>query len=284
MSDRAMPARLITIPVSHYCEKTRWALSRLHVPFVEERHMPPFHRFATRGLTAPSSESAPEPNLSPLNRLVGQTVGGRSVPVLIADRQVWLSSDAILQYADTIAPDDLKLYPTNPQQRQQIDQLVESFDTVLAPAVRLWTYSYIMDRPDLVRSLWCEGVPWYEALLFPVVFGWMRSNVVQMYNLTEASAIAADQAIGQIFDTVDGLLADGRSYLVGDRFSAADLAFVTLAAAMVMPDGYGVKFPAISQLPDRMADRIQALRDTAAGKFVLGLYKANVPHPLSSPR
>jgi glutathione S-transferase len=273
LSNLTISARLITIPVSHYCEKTRWALSRLQIPFVEERHMPPFHRFATRGLAAPSGELASQPNLSPLNRLVGQTVGGQSVPVLIADRQVWLSSDAILQYADTIAPDDLKLYPIDPQQRQQVDQLVESFDTQLAPAVRLWTYSYIMDRPDLVRSLWCEGVPWYEAMLFPVVFPWMRSNVVQMYDISPASAIAADQTIGQIFAMVDGLLADGRSYLVGDRFSAADLAFAGLAAAMVMPDGYGVKFPAMSQLPEAMAKRIQQLQSTAAGKFVLRLYQ-----------
>jgi glutathione S-transferase len=268
-----MPARLITIPVSHYCEKTRWALNRLQVPFVEERHMPPFHRFATRGLAISSDESVPEPNLSPLNQLIGQMVGGQSVPVLITDRQVLLSSDAILQYVDTIAPAAAKLYPTDPQQRQQVDQLVESFDTVLAPAVRLWTYSYMMARPDLVRSLWCEGVPWYEAMLFPVVFGWMRSNVVQMYDISEAAAIAADQSIGQIFDTVDGLLADGRKYLVGDRFSAADLAFVTLAAAMVMPDGYGVKFPAMSRLPEPMAQRIQALQATAAGQFVLRSYQ-----------
>jgi glutathione S-transferase len=293
MSDRTIPARLITIPVSHYCEKTRWALSRLQVPFVEERHMPPFHRFATRGLGVRSADDRPsvvdhrpatEQNLSPLNRLVVQQVGGQSVPVLIADRQVWLSSDAILQYADAIAPADLKLYPTSPQQRQQVDQLVESFDTQLAPAVRLWTYSYIMNRPDLVRSLWCEGVPWYEAMLFPVVFPWMRSNVVQMYDISPVSAIAAAQTIGQIFDAVDGLLADGRSYLVGDRFSVADLAFATLAAAMVMPDGYGVKFPAISQLPDQMGDRIQALRGTAAGKFVLRLYQAYDAYPLSSQR
>jgi glutathione S-transferase len=175
MPNRSMPARLITIPVSHYCEKTRWALRRLQVPFLEERHMPPFHRFATRSLGAQSTDRpATERNLSALNRFVVQQVGGQSVPVLITDRQVLLSSDAILQYADAIAPDDLRLYPTNPQQRQQVDQLVDSFDTVLAPAVRLWTYSYIMDQPQLVRSLWCEGVPWYEAMLFPVVFGWMR--------------------------------------------------------------------------------------------------------------
>jgi glutathione S-transferase len=285
MSDSVRPARLITIPVSHYCEKTRWALTRLQVPFGEERHMPPFHRMATRQVADRSDQlPATADHLSPLNRFVVQQVGGQSVPVLITPTGIFRSSEAILQYADAIAPDDLKLYPTNPQQRQQVDQLVESFDTQLAPAVRLWTYSYIMDRPDLVRSLWCEGVPWYEAMLFPVVFGWMRSNVMQMYDINETSAIAADQTIGQIFDTVDGLLADGRSYLVGDRFSAADLTFATLAAAMVMPDGYGVKFPAIAQLPNRMGDRIQALRVTAAGKFVLRLYQAYEAHSLSSSR
>jgi hypothetical protein len=56
-------------------------------------------------------------------------------------------------------------------------------------------------------------------------------------------------------------------------WKAADLTFATLAAAMVMPDGYGVKFPAISQLPDQMGDRIEALRGTAAGQFVFRLYQ-----------
>jgi hypothetical protein len=34
-----------------------------------------------------------------------------------------------------------------------------------------------------------------------------------------------------------------------------------------------VKFPAMDQLPERMAQRIQALRGTAAGKFVFRLYQ-----------
>lgn len=59
----------------------------------------------------------------------------------------------------------------------------------------------------------------------------------------------------------------------GDRFSAADLTFATLAAALVMPTGYGVKFPALSELPSGMAANIQAFRETLAGKFVLRLYQ-----------
>jgi glutathione S-transferase len=263
------PARLITIPVSHYCEKTRWALTRLQVLFVEERHMPPFHRFATRRIS--KGLSAAEQSL--INRFVVQRVGGQTVPVLVMEKSTLNSSEEILQFVDAIAPDHLKLYPTIPEQRQQVEKLVDLFDSVLAPAVRLWTYFYIMDQPHVVQPLWCDGVPWYERLLFPVVFPWMRSNVVQMYDVNESTAIAAYETMNQIFETVGELLADGQGYLVGDRFSAADLTFATLAAAVVSPVGYGVKLPALDLLPVPMADGIRRFRETVAGRFVLQLYE-----------
>jgi glutathione S-transferase len=43
LSTQQKQLRLITIPVSHYCEKARWALTKLKLPYVEEAHMPPFH-------------------------------------------------------------------------------------------------------------------------------------------------------------------------------------------------------------------------------------------------
>ena len=68
----AIPVRLITIPVSHYCEKTRWALNRANILFIEESHMPPFHRFATQKFTTRSRNSTVMQNerkMSVLNRL-----------------------------------------------------------------------------------------------------------------------------------------------------------------------------------------------------------------------
>jgi glutathione S-transferase len=266
----AKPDRLITIPVSHYCEKARWALTRLQIPFVEEAHMPPFHRFATRGLAQPSAAA---PGLSPLNRWVLKQVGGQTVPVLVTSTGILHSSDEILHYVDNQSPPELKLYPTDAQARQQVDQLVETFDTVLAPAVRVWTYSYIMNQPHLVKPLWCQRVPWFERLAFTFVFPWMKTNVIQLYGISETSASESYQMIGQVFDQVDQLLADGRPFLTGNRFSAADLAFATLAAAVVSPAGYGVKLPKLSQLLPPMATGIEQFRATAAGKFVLWLYE-----------
>jgi glutathione S-transferase len=273
----ATPVRLITIPISHYCEKTRWALARLKIPFIEERHMPPFHRFATRQIGKRSNMGIEmERQLSPINRFVSQRVGGQSVPVLLTETDIFTDSAKILDYLDTIATNEDKLYPIELEDRQKVDDLVRLFDTELAPAVRLWTYFYVMDYPQLVRSLWCQGVPWYERLFFPIVFRWMRSNVVQMYGIDRGSANTANQKICDIFNTVDLLLADGRNYLVGDRFSAADLAFATLAAAVVLPTGYGIILPELSQFPSEMAEQIQLWQSTLAGKFVLQLYRAHI--------
>lgn len=243
------PVCLITIPVSHYCEKIRWALTRLQIPFVEERHMPPFHRFATR------------------------RVGGQSVPVLVTETNVLINSQEILKYVDSIAADEAKLYPVDPENRQQVEKLVKSFDLVLAPAVRQWFYFYTFDQAQLIQPLWCQGVPWFERILFPIVFKRVRSIVFEAYAINVESATAAHQRICDSFEMIDSLLADGRTYLVGDRFSAADLTFATLAAAAVLPVGYGAKLPELNKLPPQMAANIQAFRETSAGRFVLRLYQ-----------
>lgn len=126
-----------------------------------------------------------EQNLSPINRWISQRVGGQSVPILIVPGKILKSSDEILSYLEAIAPPELTLYPTDPALRQQVETLVQTFDSTLGPAVRLWAYFYLMDQPDLLQPLWCEGVPWFERLLFPVVFPWMRSNVLQIYGISE---------------------------------------------------------------------------------------------------
>jgi glutathione S-transferase len=269
------PALLITIPVSHYCEKVRWALRRAEVTFIEEPHMPPFHRFATqKALKSRSATAAEIPaDLSWINRFIFERVGGQSVPLLVTDTEVFRDSGAIVAYANSLMPPERSLYPTDAILRQQVDDWTALFDDVLAPAVRRWAYSYLMAKPAVVQSLWCEGVPSIERRLFPLMFGVMRSNVQELYGLTETSGAESYGELCEVFDRVDRALADGRSYLVGDRFSAADLGFSTLAAAIVSPEGYGVSLPDAETLPGQMAKEGDALRNRSAGQFVLRLYR-----------
>jgi glutathione S-transferase len=244
----SIPLRLITIPVSHYCEKTRWALRKCQIPFQEDRHMPPFHKFLTK------------------------RVGAGSVPVLVTDQGIFSDSADILNCVDSIAPTHLKLYPTNLQELQQVSELVQSFDLVLAPAVRQWAYFHIVDDPKLIKPLFCQETPWFEQLLFPIIFKKIPALIKQEYDINTATANTAYQKITDIFEAVNQLLADGRKYLVGDRFSAADLAFATLAAPIISPAGYSIKLPAVSDLPPAMAQGVEVFQATPAGKFVIRLY------------
>ena len=63
------------------------------------------------------------------------------------------------------------------------------------------------------------------------------------------------------FDFVAELLADGRAYLCGDRFSAADLTFAALAAPMVVPPEYTVPLPQPDALPSGPRGLVERARE-----------------------
>lgn len=128
-SNRA-PAILITIPLSHYCEKARWALDRVALPYREEPHAPLLHRLATK-----RNERG-------------------TVPVLVHESNRFADSTDILKHADAVCGGDL-LYPRDAELRREVDALEERFDTELGPHTRRWAYA----QAKSIRSLWARGVP-----------------------------------------------------------------------------------------------------------------------------
>jgi glutathione S-transferase len=248
MNSPKKPFKLITIPVSHYCEKARWALDLLNFAYVEEAHMPPFHRLATK------------------------RVGGKSTPVLVTETETLTDSTDILRYLDAIAPPNFKLYPTDSNQLQQVKELENLFNSQLGTAVRTWAYSYTLNDYKRIQKKWTQGVPFYEQIFFPLVFPMMKNVVVRAYNVNSESAANARAQIQRIFDRVGDLLADGRKYLVGE-FSAADLTFAALAAPIILPKEHPTKPGNLDELPPEMAAEIEKFRATTAGAYVLQLYR-----------
>lgn len=230
-------------------KKRSGALEHLKISYVEERHLPGFHRLAT------------------------QKVGGSSVPVLVTETSTLTDSSDILSYLDSISSADTKLYPTAPELRCEVDQLEQLFNTELGPSTRCWVYFYLLSDWKLMQKLWCNGTPWFERIWFPVVFPRARRFVHKTYNVTPTTAAESYNRIQQIFEMVGDRLADGRKYIVGDCFSAADLSFASFAAPNIFPAEYGVKLPQLHEIPRQMASQIQSLRDTPAGKYVLRLYR-----------
>ncbi len=238
--------RLITIPVSHYSEKVRWALNYLQLPFREYSHMPPFHRGATKKYS------------------------GTSVPVLVTNTQNLTDSTEILHYLDTLQPG--KLYPSEPAARASGTELETLFNQTLGVNTRRWGYSYLL-APQLVYPKWTQGVPLWEKLLFPVIFPKVKPIVLKSIDITETSAIESYRQIEWVFDRVNQILADGRQYLLGDRFSAIDLTFAALAAPILQPPEHHIPPTPLNLLPTQMQADIRACQATHAGEFGLRLYR-----------
>jgi glutathione S-transferase len=238
--------RLITIPVSHYVEKARWALDYLEIPFQELAHMPPFHQGATK------------------------KYGGTTVPILVTDQTVLLDSTDILRYLDTLNPG--KLYPAEPELQQLTTELETLFNLKLGVHTRRWGYSYIF-TPELIYPRWTFGVPFWEKLVFPIVFPRAVPIVRKSFDITATSGAESYQEIEQVFDRVNQVLADGRKYLLGDRFSAIDITFAALAAPILQPLEQQIAPSSLEVLPTQMQSDIEKCRSTPAGELGLRLYQ-----------
>jgi glutathione S-transferase len=92
-------------------------------------------------------------------------------------------------------------------------------------------------------------------------------------SITPDSAAADEPRVRSAFDAVAERLTDGRRYLCGERFTAADLTFATLSAAVVVPPQYGVSLPQPDILPASIAATVRSFRAHPAGEYALKIFR-----------
>ena len=83
---------------------------------------------------------------------------------------------------------------------------------------------------------------------------------------------ADETVVWEELDHVAELLSDGRPYLCGERFTAADLTFAALCAPVLMPPGYGVPLPQPEILAEDTARLVRRAREHPAGAHALRMY------------
>jgi glutathione S-transferase len=242
------PLRLITIPISHYCEKARWALERAGVDYREERHIQGVHMFMAK-----------------------RAGGGITAPVLVTPERSIGESEDILHWVDERTPAEHRLFPPPGPQRDEVLAISRRLDAELGPKGRRHIYIHLLPQRELLLAFNNEGVPRWEDRLLRHGFAMLAPVVKRRLAITPGIEVSDERDIWRELDWVAELLSHGRPYLSGERFGAADLTFAALSAAVVSPPDYGIPLPTPEQMPGPTRDFIERARAHPAGAFALSL-------------
>jgi glutathione S-transferase len=131
----------------------------------------------------------------------------------------------------------------------------------------------MLPERKLMLSFNNVGVPRWEDRAMRI--GWPVITRFAARELGITSGIEAEDeaVVWSELDYVGGLLADGRPYLCGDRFSAADLTFAALAAPAVVAPEYTVELPQPDALPPVARTLVGRARGHPAGRHALEMFK-----------
>ncbi len=241
---------LITIPISHCCEKARWALERAGIPYREERHVQGLHRIAVR-----------------------RAGGGSTVPALVTPGGVLADSADILEWVDEQAP-ELALFGRDQRERTEIEALCRRFDETLGPHGRRLMYVHMLAAPELALRFNNTGVPRWEDRFLRRAWPLAARYVGRKLGIEPGVQVKDEALVWQELDFAAGLLCDGRDHLCGARLSAADITFAALAGAVIVPPGYGVPLPQPPEQPPQLRALVERAREHPAGRYALELFRS----------
>jgi glutathione S-transferase len=241
---------LITFPPSLACELSRFLLAYYCIPYEERRHTLIFSFFATLWH--------------------GSTL---HFPLFYGDSYRPLDTvRKMIDYFDPRCPDDRNLLLTG-RDRERAEADWTAFWGTLGGATAAFAYFHLLPHRQIMIRPLSEGTPDYEVLAvrwaYPLFAGFLRFAL-------HLSASVAQEALGQIrtvVQSVDARLADGRRYLVGDRFSLSDMAFATALAPLVLAEGYGGPLPSFHEMPPALQSVITEMQSHPAGQFALRIYR-----------
>jgi len=231
---------------SHFNEKARWALDWKRIPHRRRSLLP--------GLHVPS---------------VLWRTGQKRVPVLVVDGQTITDSTHIIEAVERMRPDP-PLYPSDGGERRQALLLEEFFDEELGPHIRRAAFHALLPHASYASALLATGCGGAAQLgyraLFPVVRAAMRLDL----QITDETAELSRAKTRAALDRLEAELGRG-SYLVGDRFTVADLTAAALFSPLVVPPGFPYRLP--GPYPEPLAAFRASLAGRPGFRWVAEMYR-----------
>lgn len=244
---------LISLLPSADVDLGRWLLSHYGVTYTERPHAPIFHVLA----------------------LKFWGVGADDYPLFMREGEKYGGIDKLLPMLEAEATSALKLLPDQDREAalyQEVHDLEHYARWDMGEAVVNWSYWNLLKYKSVVWPSITTDVPWYEKLTCLLAFRVIRALMYKGLKLDQAAADAALQKIYAGWDKFDQILSDGRSYLVGERLTFADLALATSGGPMILAQGYHGMLPNHALCPVFMLKVYQDLRQRPTGRFIQRIY------------
>lgn len=228
---------LYQFPISHYCEKVRWALSFKQLNHRVKNLLPGLHLLKTKKLASNSS-----------------------VPILTCDDKIIQGSGEIISWLDEKFPQKT-LTPIEPQTREQALEWEEYIDLEIGIHVRRCCYDILLEHEELVIPFFTHNGPWYGKPVIRFMYPKLKLRMRNAMQINDESVKNSKQRLGEAIDRLYNRYQE-REFLAGDQFSRADLTAAALLAPLCMPEKYGLNWPA--NLPEQLLELMHEFQQKTA--------------------
>lgn len=247
-----MQITLYTIPISHYGERARWALDHAGLDYDERHHLQMFSWFVAWGIG-----------------------GHKTLPVVETNQRTLTDSADVVQWASEQA--STPLYPDDRVKRDEILTFEYEMAQIYGVETRRFAYGWFFRSLDLCLPYNAGRAPNYQLALLDQGRAVAMPIAKKYLQVSPERELSARDICLKTLDKVAKRLADGRPFLFGDQFTAADLTFASLSAPSVLPTQFPVPLPQLEDLPTEAADWITLNRNHPAGQFVMRMYNNRPP-------
>ena len=223
---------LLQFALSHYCERARWGLDAAGMSYEVRNLVPGFHM-----------------------PLVGALTGQTQVPVLQTTQRQIVGSGRILDWIESEQPEvPTRVEPAGALALKEI----EDFATrSLGPKVRRLLYEYLLRCPRVLLPMLQAGLSPAKSWAVRAAFPGLRVLMRQGMKISPEKAARDRDALQAAFSQRFAHLRPGR-YVLGERFSRADITVASLLAPLYQPPEYPLPWP--EAVPAPLAQALEPLQ------------------------
>jgi len=204
------PPVLTQLKVSNYNEKARWALDFKGIPH---------HRNSLE----PGSHS----------RQAQRLAGIDTLPILELDGKTVGDSTAIIAALEELQPEP-PLYPQDAAEREHALELEDHFDEELGPYARILAISQMSGEAALFLGAFFPDMGGAKCAAASSIFPLIRRRLKSGFELTQENIDLSFEKLRQTGERLRDERGAG-DYLVGERFTVADLTLAALLSPLVAP-------------------------------------------------